>query len=118
MLSIPTGHLIPELATRLRSFLFEEKVKAYSAAYGRGCAFAATPPADRSLKFGEVLLMGLDSPAPTQVQTPTSRILAALKRVMIVVRSNMGFMQLATGARPILMNGVYTIPNGSPEQAI
>ena len=33
-------------------------------------------------------------------------------------RSNMGFMQLATGARPILMNGVYTIPNGSPEQAI
>ena len=64
----PGTYTLRDVATRLRSFLFEEKVKAYSGSVWtrvRICGYSAGRPL---AEVWEVLLMGSDSPAPTQVQ--------------------------------------------------
>ena len=64
----PATYTLRDVAIRLRSFLFEEKVKAYSGSVWtrlRICGYSAGRPL---AEVWEVLLMGSDSPAPTQVQ--------------------------------------------------
>ncbi len=64
----PATYTLRDVAIRLRSFLFEEKVKAYSGSVWtrvRICGYSAGRPL---AEVWEVLLMGADSPAPTQVQ--------------------------------------------------
>ena len=64
----PVTYTLRDVAIRLRSFLFEEKVKAYSGSVWtrvRICGYSAGRPL---AEVWEVLLMGSDSPAPTQVQ--------------------------------------------------
>ena len=61
-------YTLRDVAIRLRSFLFEEKVKAYSGSVWtrvRICGYSAGRPL---AEVWEVLLLGPDSPAPTQVQ--------------------------------------------------
>ena len=61
----PVTYTLRDIAIRLRSFLFEEKVKAYSGSVWtrvRICGYSAVA------EVWEVLLMGSESPAPTQVQ--------------------------------------------------
>src|SRR6516164_4357132 len=63
----PVTYTLRDVAIRLRSFLFEEKVKAYSGTVWtrvRICGYSAGRPL---AEVWEVLLMGADSPAPTQV---------------------------------------------------
>ena len=64
----PVTYTLRDVAIRLRSFLFEEKVKAYSGSVWtrvRICGYSAGRPL---AEVWEVLLLGLDSPSPTQVQ--------------------------------------------------
>jgi len=64
----PVTYTLRDVAIRLRSFLFEEKGKAYSGSVWtrvRICGYSAGRPL---AEVWEVLLMGSDSPAPTQVQ--------------------------------------------------
>jgi hypothetical protein len=64
----PATYTLRDVAIRLRSFLFEEKVKAYSGSVWtrvRICGYSAGRPL---AEVWEVLLLGPDSPAPTQVQ--------------------------------------------------
>ena len=64
----PATYTLRDVAIRLRSFLFEEKVKAYSGSVWtrvRICGYSAGRPL---AEVWEVLLLGPDSPAPIQVQ--------------------------------------------------
>src|ERR1700732_1682562 len=64
----PATYTLRDVAIRLRSFLFEEKVKAYSGSVWtrvRICGYSAGRPL---AEVWEVLLLGPESPAPTQVQ--------------------------------------------------
>jgi hypothetical protein len=64
----PARYTLAEVANRLRTFLFEEKAAAYAGEVWtrvRLCGYSA----DRPLaEVWEILLLGPDSPAPTQVQ--------------------------------------------------
>lgn len=64
----PARYTLAQVAERLRSFLFEEKAAAYAGGVWtrvRLCGYSA----DRSLaEVWEILLLGPESPAPTQVQ--------------------------------------------------
>ena len=64
----PGTYTLRDVAHRLRSFLFEEKARAYSGSVWtrlRICGYSAGRPL---AEVWEVLLMGSDSPAPAQVQ--------------------------------------------------
>jgi hypothetical protein len=64
----PATYTLREVATRLRSFMFEEKAALYSGAVWtrfRICGYSAGRPL---AEVWEVLLLGPDSPEPTQIQ--------------------------------------------------
>jgi hypothetical protein len=64
----PTCYTLAQVANRLRTFLFEEKAAAYAGEVWtriRLCGYSAGRPL---AEVWEVLLLGPNSPAPTQVQ--------------------------------------------------